>query len=233
MIILSWNCRGLGNLRTIHELRPMVREKKPNLMFLMETKLRKNKIELIRTKIGFNNMFVVECVGKSGGLALFWEDGNNVEVQNFSHRHINAIVHNRVVDVDWKFTGFYGHPDSTKHHEAWQLLKILARMSPDPWVCIGDFNKVLTSSEKLGGNARQQNLMQAFQQTLEECSLTDLGFVGPKFTWSNCQEGVALIQERLDRGVANLAWINIFPDAEVAVNVSSWSDHALLILNLL
>jgi hypothetical protein len=51
----------------------------------METKLRKNKMENIQTKTGFNNMFVVEYVGKSGGLALFWEDGCDVEVQNFNH----------------------------------------------------------------------------------------------------------------------------------------------------
>jgi hypothetical protein len=48
----------------------------------METKLQKNKMEMVRPKIGFDNLFVVECVGKSGGLALLWEDGCEVEVQN-------------------------------------------------------------------------------------------------------------------------------------------------------
>ena len=40
---------------------------------------------------------------------------------------------------------------------------------------------------------RHWNQMAAFQKTLEECDLTDLGFIGPKFTWSNCQEGHAII----------------------------------------
>jgi exonuclease III len=71
MIVLSWNCQRLGNLRTVHELCRMVREKRPNLIFLMETKLRKKKMENVRTKIGLNNMFVVESIGKSGGLTLF------------------------------------------------------------------------------------------------------------------------------------------------------------------
>ena len=47
---------------------------------------------------------------------------------------------------------------------------------------MGDFNDILTMSEKLGGSTRQGNLMQAFQKTLEACELTDLGFVGPKYT---------------------------------------------------
>ena len=53
---------------------------------------------------------------------------------------------------------------------------------------------------------RPSNFMQAFQQTLEECGMADLGYYGPKYTWSNCQEGLDLIKERLDRGVAKHEW---------------------------
>jgi exonuclease III len=100
MNILSWNCRGLGNPRTVQVFLLLVKEKRPNLVFLMETKLRKLKLESIRTKLAFENMFVVDCVGKSGGLALFWEEGWEVEVQNYSHRHINAIVRDQNLTVD-------------------------------------------------------------------------------------------------------------------------------------
>jgi exonuclease III len=182
MSILSWNCRGLGNPRIVQDFRRMVKEKRPNIVFIMETKLRKRKLETIRLKVGFANMFVVDCVGRSGGLALFWEEGWGVEVQNYSHRHINAIVHDQNLAIDWKFTGFYGHPNPAKRHEAWDLLKFLARLAPEPWICIGDFNEVLTMSEKLGGNIRHNHLLEAFRQTLEVCGLTDLGFIGPKFT---------------------------------------------------
>ena len=106
------------------------------MVFLIETKLRKNKIEIVRTKNGLNNMFVVECVGKSDRLALFWENRWEVEVQNFSHRHINCIVYNCDFDVKWKLRGFYGHPDFAKRHKAWNLLKILARLPPTPWLCV-------------------------------------------------------------------------------------------------
>ena len=103
-----------------------MKEKIPNLVILMKTKLYKQKWESIRTKLGFDNMFVVDYVRKSGGLVLFWEEGWEVEIQNYSHRHINAIVHDQNLILDWKFTGFYGHPDLTKRPEAWDLLKFLA-----------------------------------------------------------------------------------------------------------
>jgi hypothetical protein len=62
----------------------MVREKRPMMVFLMETKLRTQKMEIIHYKMGFSNLFVVDSVGKSGGLALFWGDDIEVEIQNFS-----------------------------------------------------------------------------------------------------------------------------------------------------
>jgi hypothetical protein len=40
--------------------------------------------------------------------------------------------------------------------------------------------------------------MEDLQKVLEEFSLSDLGFMGPKFTWSNGRPGDAFTQERLD-----------------------------------
>jgi hypothetical protein len=51
----------------------MVKEKRPNIIFLMETKCRKSKMEGIIVKLGFEGLFVVELVGQSGGLALLWK----------------------------------------------------------------------------------------------------------------------------------------------------------------
>ena len=151
MRIVSWNCRGFGNLRTVRELCRLVKEKKPNIVFLMETKLRSNKMERVRVQLGFEYMFVVDSIGKSGGLALFWTEDAEVEIQNYSHRHINAKVCSSPDKSQWKLTGFYGHPDPSKRMEAWNLLRHIARIEPMPWVCFGDFNEILSADEKYGG----------------------------------------------------------------------------------
>jgi hypothetical protein len=92
MNLFRWNCRGLGNPWTIGDLHRMVKKKRLAMIFLMETKLRKSRMELIRIKLGFPNIMVVDSMGKSGGLALFWNLTGGVEIQNFSHRHINTSV---------------------------------------------------------------------------------------------------------------------------------------------
>ena len=58
----------------------------------METKSVKNKMEVIQIKLGFTNLFTVDPVGRSGGLALFWSDDSEVSIQNYSRRHIHAKV---------------------------------------------------------------------------------------------------------------------------------------------
>ena len=44
-------------------------------------------------KVGFANDFVVDCVGRSGGLILLWHEDWNVTIQSYSKGHIdtNAI----------------------------------------------------------------------------------------------------------------------------------------------
>jgi exonuclease III len=66
MSFLSWNCRGLGNPWVVRDLHQMVKEKRPNLVFLMETKLHNKNLDFLRIRLKFNHMFMVDSVGKSG-----------------------------------------------------------------------------------------------------------------------------------------------------------------------
>jgi hypothetical protein len=50
-------------------------------------------METIRIKLGYYNTFVVDSMGKSGSLALLWGVDVEAEIQNFSQRHINVIIH--------------------------------------------------------------------------------------------------------------------------------------------
>ena len=140
----------------------MVKQKKPAMVFLMETKLRGDKMGFIRHKLGIPNMFVMDGIGRSGGLALLWDENVTLDIQNYSQRHVNGVVKLGMSGEQRKFTGFYGHPDPSKRHEAWALLKHLANFTPLPWVCIGDCNDILSHSEKWGGREKSDSQMQAF-----------------------------------------------------------------------
>lgn len=150
MSILSWTCRGLGNLRTIRDLCRLVKENRSKLVFLMETKLRQHHFDKIKNKMGFNSGFVVECVGRSGGLALLWTNDLVVDIENYSRRHINATIRSTKHTGAWKFMGFYGHLETGKRKEAWNLSRHLRRFEPMAWLCVDDFNEIAEESDKKG-----------------------------------------------------------------------------------
>jgi endonuclease/exonuclease/phosphatase family metal-dependent hydrolase len=89
-----------------------------------------------------------------------------------------------------------------------------------PWMVFGDFNEILYSHEKEGGNQRPQNCMQAFRDALTDCELEDLGYSGNIFTWKRGR-----IRERLDRAIANEAWIIMHPGAVVQNLDYAHSNH--------
>lgn len=65
----------------------------------------------------------------------------------------------------------------------------------------------------------------AFRETLEECDLYDLGFLGQWFTWERGRLVDNNIRERLDRGVANSEWWERFPKYLVKHLPHGFLDH--------
>jgi exonuclease III len=56
MKILSWNCRGLGSPTTVRTLSRLIRIENPQIVFLMETRLKAIEVENVRSRLGFKNV---------------------------------------------------------------------------------------------------------------------------------------------------------------------------------
>lgn len=79
-----------------------------------------------------------------------------------------------------------------------------------PWVMSGNFNKILSLDDKLGGSKRRNGGIIDFQACLDGCELQDLWWRSYHSTWCNNQEGEKGIEERLDRYCANYLWLYLF-----------------------
>ncbi|KAF5931671.1 hypothetical protein HYC85_027842 [Camellia sinensis] len=89
-----------------------------------------------------------------------------------------------------------------------------------------------TTLDKFGG--RPINLSRAlkFKECMDHCGMLDLGFSGPKFTWTNLRNTRALIRERLDRAWSNHEWQLLFPATKILHLPRTHSDHCPLLLNI-
>lgn len=105
-------------------------------------------------------------------------------------------------------------------------------MSGREWLCMGDFNEILTHGEKQGGRTTLEWRLRDFREALVHNDLNDLGFRGHPYTWANNHEEPYNIRERLDRAVSSKGWLDFFPKAQLH-HLSTWSlDHVPILLYL-
>ncbi|KAL9679901.1 hypothetical protein QQ045_017772 [Rhodiola kirilowii] len=199
----------------------------PQIIGLLETKMKATVVEGLKFRLGFHNCFGVDCWGRSGGLALFWDDSVSIEIKNYSHWHIDAVVREK---DEFRLTLFYGDPVASNRKLSWNLLRHLHSMSNLQWVILGDFNEILCANEAQGGRQRNNWQMENFRRVLNDCNLSDIGFSGDPFTFSNHREGGAEFRARLDRVLANEDWRKKFSRAAVTHVHLHASDHQLIVL---
>lgn len=134
----------------------------------------------------------------------------HMKVINYTTNHILADV----VEDDgfvWFLSSFYRWLEASQKVKSWRLLRHLKSMVDGPWVCIGDFNAILNTTEKLSKGQPQYSQMDAFREALDHCQLEDLGFRGYKFTWNNKRPRDTNTRLRLDRATATTDWRVVFP----------------------
>ena len=61
---------------------------------------------------------MVPSQNRGGGLALLWRSTLKVDPLTYSPRHIDLIVNEEDGKKRWRFTGFYGIPETSKREES-------------------------------------------------------------------------------------------------------------------
>lgn len=161
MIIVSLNCQGLGQSLTVHHLTSLVRKKRPFIVFLLETRMKDNRMEKYRKDLGFKMGFYVNPLGKSGGLGLWWGEDTKIDILSASKNLIDTRISNPETSV-FRGSWFYGPPDKRDHPIFWDNLDSFDKRDDVPWLCMRDFNDFLWCHEKDGG---------------QECSLSKKKFL--------------------------------------------------------
>ncbi|KAK4385511.1 hypothetical protein Sango_2675100 [Sesamum angolense] len=119
--------QGLGSPWIVCSLWELVKLHNPALIYKSETKSKSRRYDSIKQKLNYFGVGI-DFKGKSRGLLLVWKKAVNVWVQSFSAHHIDAIIRGYGIPNQWRFTRFYGHPETSKWKDSWILLHYL-------WIC--------------------------------------------------------------------------------------------------
>ena len=152
----------------------------------------------------FDGAYHTETIGYASGLWMLW-NSDRVEVTPLSstEQEIHAVVKVRNSNSSWMLSAVYASPRTAERHILWNNLAKVSELHNMPWVVAGDFNEPLIGEDKLGGRAVSVTRSLLFKECLDKCSMIDIGFSGPRCTWTNRRDLHALIQERIDRFFVN------------------------------
>ncbi|XP_027095016.2 uncharacterized protein [Coffea arabica] len=134
MRALVWNCQGVGSPLTVPHLREVNNLLSPSLIFLSETKNRKQVLDRIARGLRFDNSAVVEAMHKAGGMAIFWKEETQVLEVNLTAFTIEVRLEDDVKHCDWWFIGVYASCDSQIRKEQWRVLRDRSRLWGDRYM---------------------------------------------------------------------------------------------------
>ncbi|XP_039016625.1 uncharacterized protein LOC120147279 [Hibiscus syriacus] len=225
MKIISWNIRGIRKKEKSRAVATMVRNYKPGILLIQETKLEKCS-QAIRRRIGgsiLNSWTVVPAVGSAGGLMVLWND-KDFEVTNshLSSRFIAVFGSFKNSCDKCVIINVYGPSiDAEKEDFFRELLNFVTAQTVS--VCIGgDFNVYFDPTEKIGMSQNWFSIA-ILRNFLNHTNLIDLPMVGGRFTWCNNREASTWV--RLDRFLISGDFLISFPNVLQSLLPRSLSDH--------
>ena len=237
MTTLSWNCRGLSSNLTVRRIEEMCHEHLPDFLFLLETKNSSDHVEAVTRSLGYDHKFLVNPVGLSGGLALFWKQSFQVEVLSSSNRMIDTKV--KAGNIDCFMTFVYGDPVRQRRHEVWNVLKTIGLSRNGGWGLISDFNEIMNGHEKLSGPDSIESSFYQFRSMARSCRIKEIPSSGERLSWAGVREVITngvkenvWIQCRLDRAFGNAEWFRIFPRSHVRYLERLGSDHRPIFMSM-
>ncbi|KAK7273781.1 hypothetical protein RIF29_14844 [Crotalaria pallida] len=230
--IACWNIRGLNSPSKQKEVLNFHKRYKVGLLGVLENKLRTNAIEAVMQKIAPGwSYFSDTDICPIGRILVLWrKDMFNVLIMARSGQYTHCLVTEKISNNSFFVTFIYAANDHMERKEVWEVLKGVEKFVRLPWIILGDFNTVLSPTEKLGGLPIDVGQYEDLRDCLCACHLLDLKSKGQFHTWCNKQEGDRRIYCKLDRAVVNQAWISAWPNAEANFLLPGLSDHSPILV---
>jgi exonuclease III len=209
-------------------VRELVRDTRPTIVTLQETKLDHLDKDLVSEILGsdfMENFVFLPAQNTRGGILLaVHEDHYKIHSSDLGVHSVTATIQTCTESVEWSITAVYGPQGDNEKLQFLGELRWVRHSVTDKWLILGDFNLILQAEDKSNDNLNRR-LMGAFRDVVRDLELKELNLRGRKFTWSNDRT-----QTRIDRAFCTSAWDLMLPNVSLQALSSRVSDHCPVLL---
>ncbi|XP_010496100.1 PREDICTED: uncharacterized protein LOC104773215 [Camelina sativa] len=225
-----WNVCGLNRSSKHSVIKQWVEGNKFQFGCLLETRVREKKASWLGSHLfpGWSVLTNYEYSPR-GRIWVLWKGSVRMDPFYKSEQLITCSVKLDDQSEEFFCSFVYGLKTVEARRVLWQEIKdhhdspILRNK---PWILFGDFNETLDMQEhsRFDANPMLTGGMRDFQAVINHCSLSDMTFHGPLFTWCNKRDD-DLILKKLDRVLVNTDWERVYPHAYNVFAAGGCSDH--------
>ncbi|XP_058759182.1 uncharacterized protein LOC131632454 [Vicia villosa] len=187
-MIISWNVRGLNKAGKNKDVALRLLKISPAICILVETRVKEDKASAIRNKLGA--MWAYSDNYEHHGNGRIWIMWNETKVQG---------------DFIMWCTAIYAHNAIERRYQLWKDIEGIATNTHDSWMLFGDFNNVLSSSDRIGGNPVLEKEFKALEEMMLRTGLYVKDSIGDHYTWFNNQCNNP-VYSRIDWLLGNSKW---------------------------
>ncbi len=102
----------------------------------------------IITSLGFPLTILVPTLGLFSGVCLCWKPGVDIEVTSQNKNLINVLIFSDPPHSPWMLSTIYGPLVASLCNSFWESLHKTDQSFCGPRLCLGDFNALLSQSDK-------------------------------------------------------------------------------------
>ncbi|XP_071918953.1 uncharacterized protein [Coffea arabica] len=177
-------------------------------------------------------MFVVNPVGRVGGLVVIWKEELKVKKKLFTSFTVELLIEDSEAKIEWWCICAYASADARIRKGQWEVVKRRGSLWGWFWAIMGDLNDITSNEEKWGGNPRVEIRFQDFNHFINSNDLVDIGYDGIPRTWCNNWGNGGEVKKMLDRILETKDWVGKFGKAKCTHVEMVASDHCMLVLDI-
>lgn len=230
MTVFFWNIRGFNKQSKQTVVHNWIRNKQFQFGCLLETRVKENKAEAIVSSVCRGWSFVNNYeFSRKGRIWVLWSPQIRITPVFKSAQIITVSVFLEGEQDEFFCSFVYAENTVEERRELWEDIKTHQDSSlfrGKEWIVMGDFNETLEGDEH--SNYQEVDIMtggmREFEDVVQYCHFTDMGYQEPKFTWCN-RRNEGIICKKLDRILVNEAWLHKRTQAYSIFEAGGCSDH--------